>query len=152
MNDNEIRIPAPDGVYLTDLPHEPEGFGELIELDASLVKLATERVTQLAEIIPHPGAEHGSRHQEVTVNVPGATSEDLRNWAGRIEVENPISYDGLGHKPTCGINVTDHPFMGVELTLAADGRPLLTLTLFGDRPNDEERKIMETENDGTAGL
>jgi len=93
-----------------------------------------------------------SRHQEVTVNIPGATSADLREWAERIEVENPMTYDVNGRWPTAGINVTDHPFMGVELTLAAVGMPLLTLTLFGDRPNDEERKIMEMHNDGTAGL
>lgn len=93
-----------------------------------------------------------ARHQEVTVNIPGATSADLRSWAERIEVENPITYDVNERWPNAGINVTDHPFMGVELTLAVAGRPLLTLTLFGDRPNAEERKIMETENDGTAGL
>lgn len=100
-------------------------------------------------IVPITIARH---HEEVTVNVPGATSEELRTWALAVERLNPISRDNLGRWPTCGINVTDEPFMGVELTLAAAGRPLLTLTLFGDRPNDEERKIMEEHNDGTAGL
>ena len=124
----------------------------MTEDDKSLAGLAGEQVAQLAEIIPHPNAMSGQRHQEVTVNIPGATSADLRDWAARIELMNPVPYLELERHPNAGINVTDHPFMGVELTLAAAGRPLLTLTLFGDRPNDEERNIMETHNGGTAGL
>ena len=92
------------------------------------------------------------RTQEVSVTIPGSTSEDLRNWAGRIEVENPISYDMEDRFPTAGINITYQPFMGVELTLAAAGRPLLVLSLFADRPTEEERAVLEAHNDGTAGL
>lgn len=86
----------------------------------------------------------------VEVLVPGATSDDLRTWANNIAEANPITSEPTTFTPTVNLDVTDYPFMGVELRLQSEKQHLLTLVLFAQIPNEKERETMET-NGVTAG-
>lgn len=87
----------------------------------------------------------------VEVVIPGATSEDLLMWASNTEENNPVTTGVEPFRPGVDLNITDRPFMGVELTFVAGDRPVFALTLFADIPNEKEREIMQQENVGTAG-
>lgn len=84
--------------------------------------------------------------------IPGSTSEDLLMWASNTEENNPVTRGLEPFRPAVDLTITDRPFMGVELTFTAGGRPIFTLALFSDLPTEEERAIMAEESVGSAGL
>lgn len=86
----------------------------------------------------------------VEIHVPGATSDELRTWAQNVAEANPIAVPDNPFTPTVNLDVTDYPFMGVELRMQSERQQLLTLVLFAQIPNEEERQIMQ-ENEVTAG-
>ncbi|AWN03581.1 hypothetical protein SEA_SALLYK_68 [Microbacterium phage SallyK] len=88
----------------------------------------------------------------VEVLVPGATSGDIRIWANNIAEANPITSDPTDFTPTVNLDVTDYPFMGVELRLQSEKQHLLTLVLFAQIPNEKERETMEADGVTVGGL
>lgn len=91
-------------------------------------------------------------HPRTEIVLPGATSEELRQWAGNVETENPVTSGIEPFRPGVDLIVSDEPFMGVELTFMAGKNPVFTLAIFADIPTEEEREIMDTENVGAAGF
>ncbi len=92
---------------------------------------------------PAPSS-HG--HPQTEVTLPGATTEEVRGWARIVTEANPIASGGRSDQrfpDGAEREITDEPFMGIELTFVAGGRPIHTLTLFATVPNDEERLVME---------
>lgn len=87
----------------------------------------------------------------VEIQVPGATSDDIRVWANNIAEANPIATGDNDFTPTVNLDVTDYPFMGVELMIQSERRHLLTLVLFADRPTEKEKEIMETNTPEAGG-
>ncbi|QUE25359.1 hypothetical protein SEA_FIZZLES_65 [Microbacterium phage Fizzles] len=83
--------------------------------------------------------------RRVEVHVPGATSADLRVWASNISEANPITSEETEFTPTVNLDVTDYPFMGVELTLQSERQQLLTIALFAQIPDEKERETMEAD-------
>jgi hypothetical protein len=74
-----------------------------------------------------------SDRPRVEFDLPGTTTDELRRWAQRIEVENPI-----------GLVITDQPLAGVELSFVMDQRPVFTLAIFATHLTNEEKQIMES--------
>lgn len=89
--------------------------------------------------------------ERVELELPGVTTEELRAWASNVAGANPIN-STLTSDEGLELRITDLQFMGVELTFMCEDRALLTLALFADHPNEQEREIMETENVWAAGL
>ncbi|QQO39467.1 hypothetical protein SEA_NAMAGO_66 [Microbacterium phage Namago] len=88
----------------------------------------------------------------VEVLVPGATSDDLRSWAQSVHYSNPLTTNPTEFTPTVNLDVTDYPFMGVELRLQSEKQHLLTLVLFAQIPNEKERETMEADGVTRGGL
>lgn len=78
------------------------------------------------------------------INLPGTTAEEVRGWARNVTEANPIGTGALSDESGIELDITDHPFMGVELTFVANGVPLHCLAIFAEVPTTEERIIMET--------
>lgn len=88
----------------------------------------------------------GRNHPQTEVTLPGATTEDIRGWARNVTEANPIATGGRSDErfpDGSELEITDEPFMGVELTFVAGCRPVHTLTLFATVPNEQERLVME---------
>lgn len=95
-------------------------------------------------------AQHPSNsrnHPRTEVTLPGVTTAEVRGWAQNVIEANPIASGGQSERWPDGANLelTDEPFMGVELTFVSGGRAILTLAVFADVATDDERDIMETE-------
>ncbi|UVG35419.1 hypothetical protein SEA_ZAGIE_66 [Microbacterium phage Zagie] len=88
----------------------------------------------------------------VEVLVPGATSGDIRIWATGLAELNPVATAASAFTPEVNLDVTDYPFMGVELRLQSEKQHLLTLVLFAQIPNEEERETMEADGVTRDGL
>lgn len=88
----------------------------------------------------------------IEVLVPGATSADLRVWANNIAEANPITTEPTEFTPTVNLDVTDYPFMGVELRLQSERQHLLTLVLFAQIPDEKEKQIMQDGGVAAGGL
>lgn len=86
----------------------------------------------------------------IEVLVPGATSRDLRVWANNIAEANPITSEPTSFTPTVNLDVTDYPFMGVELAIQSERQQLLVIALFAQIPNEKEKEVMQ-ENDVAPG-
>lgn len=85
-------------------------------------------------------------HPRVEVVLPGTTTEDIQNWASRVEVENPINF----RAPYVALEITREMFMGVELTFVSDSGPVFSLAIFADQPTEKEREIMEGRVEGAS--
>ncbi|UDL15444.1 hypothetical protein SEA_PEPE25_69 [Microbacterium phage Pepe25] len=90
---------------------------------------------------PHPRAE---------IVLPGATSDELVTWAENITEANPISMGIAPFRPSGHLTISDRPFMGVELTFVTGDKPVFTLAVFADIPNEQETQIMD-ENHAPEG-
>lgn len=90
--------------------------------------------------------------ERVELVLPGATSDELVVWAAALQELNPISTGVEPFRPAVGLLHVDETFMGIELVFMAGRRPLLTLALFADLPNEKEREIMEAEAVDAEGL
>lgn len=89
----------------------------------------------------------------VEILVPGATSEELRVWAQNVTLgANPVAHGSTPFTPTVNLDITDRPFMGVELTFQSEKQQLLTLVLFAQVPNEKEREIMEADGVTAGGI
>lgn len=88
----------------------------------------------------------------VEVVVPGATTDDIRIWAQGISKLNPVATAASAFTPEVNLDVTDYPFMGVELRLQSEKQHLLTLVLFAQIPNEKERETMEADGVTAGGL
>jgi len=88
----------------------------------------------------------------VELHVPGATSDDLRIWASNVSTSNPITTGPTAFTPSVNLDVTDYPFMGVELMIQSERQHLLTLVLFAQIPNEKEKEIMEADGVTAGGL
>ena len=93
-----------------------------------------------------------SADQVVELHVPGATSDDLRIWAQGLAKLNPVATAASAFTPEVNLDVTDYPFMGVELTFQNTRQQLLTLVLFAQIPNEKEKEAMEADGITTGGL
>lgn len=103
----------------------------------------TAETTPRAARPPHPRTE---------IVLPGSTSEELHVWAENITEANPVSMGIEPFRPGIDLEITDKPFMGVELTFMAGKSPVFTLAIFADVPTNEERDIMDQEHIAAAGL
>lgn len=88
----------------------------------------------------------------VEVIVPGATTDDVRIWAQGLAKLNPVATAASAFTPEVNLDVTDYPFMGVELRLQSEKQHLLTLVLFAQIPNEKERETMEADGVTAGGL
>lgn len=88
----------------------------------------------------------------VEVLVPGATTDDIRIWAQGLAKLNPVATAASAFTPEVNLDVTDYPFMGVELRLQSERQHLLTLVLFAQIPNEKERETMEADGVTKGGL
>lgn len=82
------------------------------------------------------------------ISLPGVMTEDLLAWAARVTSASPISSGGqsLPQWPDgAEVELTDAPFMGVELTFVAAGRAVHTIAIFAEVPTDEERAVMDEQ-------
>lgn len=79
--------------------------------------------------------------------IPGATTEDLANWAHRIEETNPVTHGFPPFRPKVGVVLTDQPFMGIELTFMAGRRELFVLALFADIATEKETEVMNATSE-----
>lgn len=83
--------------------------------------------------------------QHVEIEIPTATTEDVRTWAASVEQVGaiPSSHpNAIPLKPVT-VRVTDHPFMGAVLTIGYRDRIILELAIFAGSPTQEEIDIME---------
>jgi hypothetical protein len=85
-----------------------------------------------------------SDRPRVEFDLPGTTTDELRRWAQRIEVENPIGVGFAPFAPVTGLVITDQPLAGVELSFVMDQRPVFTLAIFATHLTNEEKQIMES--------
>lgn len=93
-----------------------------------------------------------SADRHIEIHVPGSTSDDLRVWASNITEANPITTGPTPFTPSVNLDITDYPFMGVELTFQSERQQLLTLVLFAQIPNEKEKEAMEADGITTGGL
>lgn len=93
-----------------------------------------------------------SADRHVELHVPGATSDSLRTWAQAIVEANPVAPIASIFTPEVNLDITDYPFMGVELTFQSERQQLLTLVLFAQIPNQKEMEIMEADGVTAGGL
>ena len=93
-----------------------------------------------------------SADRHIELIVPGATSDALREWAQKIVEANPVVPITSIFTPEMNLDITDYPFMGVELTFQSERQQLLTLALFAQIPNEKERETMEADGVPAGGL
>lgn len=90
--------------------------------------------------------------RQAEVHLPGVTSDDLRLWAQNVTASNPIGAGDTPFTPSLNLDITDYPFMGVELTFQSERGQLFTLALFAQVPNEKEQETMEADGVTAAGL
>lgn len=85
-----------------------------------------------------------SKHPIIEVEVPGATTEDLRTWGENVLAENPISHD---EKRSILLEVSHDIFMGIGLRVVHEhghnSDVLGEVILAATRPTAAESQVME---------
>lgn len=84
-----------------------------------------------------------SAERSVEIEIPGATTEDVRLWASNVAETSPVTTGTTPFSRAVDIEVTTYPFMGVVLTIMQGERRLLELAVFASVPTEEEIDIME---------
>lgn len=85
-------------------------------------------------------------HPNIEITIPGATTEDVRMWAGNVSTTSPLT-TGRRDGASVDIVVTDEPFMGVELSIVHGEARLLSLVAFASVATDEERALAEATDE-----